>query len=262
MHQEMDVCKNCEHPLQGKYCSNCGQKSDTHRFHLKHLMHEGFHAVTHTDTGILYLIKELAIRPGVVARQYLEGKRKRYYNPFTFLLVVLALHAVLAKGTNIYGAFNKQAFEMVSKLDKEDADALKRTEELRTLSEKQTKLTLENTKIVNFIGLPLLALFTWLFFKKSGFNYAENLLFNIMITGEQYVFFIVLAIPIFLLAPSAIVWIMYLYILLVFVYTFIAYKQFYQQRWWPVVWRGVVLQTIWLTAFHYMSILFVQAFSR
>lgn len=45
--------------MQGteKYCPACGQKAATHRFTRSHFFHESWHAVTHTDKGILNLVK-------------------------------------------------------------------------------------------------------------------------------------------------------------------------------------------------------------
>lgn len=77
----MIECKNCGTAFEGKFCPNCSQKAATHRLTLGHFIHETTHALTHTDKGILLLIKELFVRPGIVAREYVEGKRKKYFNP-------------------------------------------------------------------------------------------------------------------------------------------------------------------------------------
>ena len=47
----------------------------TGRLHLHDIGHALVHAVTHADHSIFSLIKDLALHPGRVAREYVEGKR-------------------------------------------------------------------------------------------------------------------------------------------------------------------------------------------
>src|SRR5688572_10665036 len=98
----MTTCKNCDTPFEGKFCSACSQRADTHRFTLWHFAHAFFHALTHTDKGILFLIKELLYKPGIVAREYNEGKRKKYFSPITFLLIVMAIEIFASQKTKFY----------------------------------------------------------------------------------------------------------------------------------------------------------------
>jgi hypothetical protein len=75
------TCLNCEENLEisAKFCPQCGQKTDTHRLTIGHIVHDSVHAITHADKGIFHLLKDLAVRPGVVAREYIGGKRKKYF---------------------------------------------------------------------------------------------------------------------------------------------------------------------------------------
>src|SRR5690349_5843120 len=89
-------CKNCESTVDANFCSNCGQKAHIHRITIGHVVHEFIHAVTHADKGFLLLIKKLITRPGIVARQYIEGKRKTYFNPLSFIVITSAIHAFIS----------------------------------------------------------------------------------------------------------------------------------------------------------------------
>ena len=44
---------------------------------MRHIGHDVVHALFHVDHSILALIKALALRPGRVAREYVEGRRKQ-----------------------------------------------------------------------------------------------------------------------------------------------------------------------------------------
>src|SRR3954452_5361360 len=87
----MSTCKNCGFPISNKYCPQCGQSTSTERFTGKHLLHEFMHGFFHIDHGIIYTTKALFLHPGKMLRDYLYGKRKAYFNPFTFILIVSGL---------------------------------------------------------------------------------------------------------------------------------------------------------------------------
>lgn len=86
-------CLNCETQLTGKFCSECGQKSDTHRITLKHfIMHDLLHGIWHFEKGMLFTAKEALLRPGKAALDYIGGKRIPYYNVFYFILLLIGLN--------------------------------------------------------------------------------------------------------------------------------------------------------------------------
>jgi hypothetical protein len=239
------ICKNCQTAFEGKFCPNCSQKADTHRFSLMHFGHELVHAITHTDKGILYLIKELFIRPGIVAREYMEGKRKKYFNPITFLLIMMALQIYASRKTDIFTAYitaNENFVQSITpKNSTQNNESLKG---LRDLKEKSPKL-LENSKLMTFLFIPVMALASWLFFWKSGFNYAENLILNILIQGQSNLLFLIVGIIPFLLFPSIVGIILAVQQFVVWVYSMIAYMQFYQQRKWVTVLKGSAVMILY-----------------
>ena len=83
------TCLNCGTLLTAddNFCPHCGQKSRIHRLTLVHIFHEFFHSFTHADKGFLGITADLAAKPGIVAREYIRGKRKKYFNPFTYYLL-------------------------------------------------------------------------------------------------------------------------------------------------------------------------------
>ena|SRR5450631_742653 len=60
-------------------------------------MREFLHGFYHFDHGLLFTARELALRPGRTIRNYLRGKRVTYFNPFTFILVLGGINALLLK---------------------------------------------------------------------------------------------------------------------------------------------------------------------
>lgn len=179
MHDD-NSCPNCGKLIDGKenYCPACGQKFPAHRLTIKHLAHELFHSVTHADKGILLLLKSLATKPGIVAKEYVEGKRKKYFNPFTFLLLCTAVVVFLNSQFN-YLPEVKADPAILKQIPNEKARAkylliLHRSQEVIELVSKKPNL-------IYIIAIPFYAFIMWLFFRKR--NFAEHLVANVYFCG-------------------------------------------------------------------------------
>jgi hypothetical protein len=85
------ACLNCGAPVTRGWCSACGQKATVARLSMRHLVHEVPHAIFHVDRGIVPTLRGLVTRPGVMVTEYLEGKRARYFNPLTLLIICSAI---------------------------------------------------------------------------------------------------------------------------------------------------------------------------
>ena len=179
------TCPNCSAHLEKsfQYCPSCGQTTHLHRFNLAHIGHEIFHAFTHADKGVFFLLKELAIRPGVVAREYvMEGKRKKYFNPFTFLLlalgVTLFINSVFHPYTGKEAGHSSGVTQQV-----QSTQARKLPPEIAERKANVDRFFEKRTNLVNFFVIPLFALIYWLFFLRSGINYAEHLVAMVFFAG-------------------------------------------------------------------------------
>jgi hypothetical protein len=241
-------CRNCDTTFEGKYCPNCSQKASTHRLTLKHFFHEAFHAITHTDKGILFLAKKLVRWPGVVAREYVEGKRKKYFSPFTFLLITLAIQLYVSKKTEFYTHFldstealMQRAAASISPSEQVPDRSMATLKDMRT----QTTKAMENGKVITFFLLPVLALLSWLFFYNSRMNYTENIVMALFVQGQVNLLFLVFCILPFLIFPALVVPLLYFYVLISWAYSLIAYRQFFRQRKWVTILKGSVVQILY-----------------
>jgi len=93
------VCLNCGTGLYGSYCHCCGQKDQNRRIPLTSLFHDVVHDMLHWDKKVLGTLWLVFARPGLVAQEYLEGRRIRHVPPFrlyivTSFILFLALSAV------------------------------------------------------------------------------------------------------------------------------------------------------------------------
>ncbi len=188
-------CLNCQAVLQPdqRFCSQCGQQAAIHRFSVPHFLHEFFHAFTHTDKGIFHLLKSLATRPGATAREYIQGKRKTYFNPFTFFLIVMGIY-VLAGAFFAKPVPERQPDQQVlARIPTEEGRQKYRAMLYR--GNKVQQFMSSKANIVAMVAVPLIALVSWLFFFRRGFNYAENLTANMMFVVFSNLVFVILIFP-------------------------------------------------------------------
>lgn len=188
-------CLNCNTSLQPeqRFCCQCGQQAVIHRFSVPHFLHEFFHAFTHTDKGIFHLLKSLATRPGATAREYIQGKRKTYFNPFTFFLIVMGIY-VLADTFFTKNTPGREPDQQVLARIPTEEGRQKYTAMLYRGNKVQQFMS-SKANIVAMVAVPLIALVSWLFFFRRGFNYAENLTANMMFLVFSNLVFVILIFP-------------------------------------------------------------------
>jgi hypothetical protein len=146
------ICKNCGSSIDGNFCAECGQKASVKELRLTDIIHETWHSITHTDSGILRLTKELWLSPKSVYLNYFSGQRKKYFSPVTFFLISVGI--LLFLGIKI---FDFQDYKF------------------KTLNEFGRYALLE-TKFKTIILLPFQIIITWVFFHKQ-YNLAKNIVF-------------------------------------------------------------------------------------
>lgn len=161
-------CLNCNTELTGKYCTECGQKADTHRISLKHFIsHDLLHGTFHLEKGMLFTTRQVLTRPGRSALEYIAGKRVNYYNIFYFILVIIGFNIVLVH------YYNKIAFT----IDPSLAIVAKVNEAGKTLSD----ILKSYGKFFIFAILPLTAMNSYFIFNRKKLNFLEHIILSGMI---------------------------------------------------------------------------------
>lgn len=90
-------CANCGAPLEGPYCYACGQNSDTHHRSIWHLTIEAIEGMFHLDGRLARTLPLLFFKPGVLAKDLMEGRVARHAPPFRTFLVALLLFIFAAE---------------------------------------------------------------------------------------------------------------------------------------------------------------------
>lgn len=93
-HFEETACLNCQTPLLGSYCHECGQEAHLHRT-VGAFLHDLLHGALHLEGKTWRTLPELVVRPGRLTRRYIDGERRRFVSPMgLFLFSIFLMFAV------------------------------------------------------------------------------------------------------------------------------------------------------------------------
>lgn len=90
-------CLNCGHPLKlsDVYCSYCGQLNTKKNLALTDFIAEFVGSIITYDSRFNYTLRDLMLKPGVITRNYVQGQRLKYANPFRFFLSVSIIYFLI-----------------------------------------------------------------------------------------------------------------------------------------------------------------------
>lgn len=97
-HFEAALCRNCGIERHMPHCGACGQKAVA-RFSLRDVGDEAWQSWRLFELSFLHAALRLASAPGLVAREYVLGARKRHVHPLKLLLFAVALLVVVLDRT-------------------------------------------------------------------------------------------------------------------------------------------------------------------
>ena len=89
------VCVECGNEAGGRYCPHCGVRLNVEALGIASVVE----AAAEVNSRIFRTTRDLLARPGLVARAWIAGHRKRYANPIRFCIasgILVAVGAQLA----------------------------------------------------------------------------------------------------------------------------------------------------------------------
>jgi len=137
---------------------------------MRDIWHDILHALTHADHSIFALVRALVTRPGHVAREYIEGKRKRHFGPWAFLVITVGLASIVIHLSGV------QWFKPFSQSH-------------------ATDILHRHINLVILLQMPLLAGACALLFWRQRLNYAEHLVFAAYTSGLRALFLALIETP-------------------------------------------------------------------
>ena len=214
------ACRNCGVPFATgqKFCGSCGQRTGiAPRLTLRELGHDLVHAITHADHSVFALIRSLLTRPGHVARDFVEGRRKRHFGPFAFLVISVGLASavILISGVEWFQPFQHGRA----------GDILQR-----------------HVNLVILAQAPLLAVVCMALFRRDRRSFAEHFVLAAYTSGLRALFLALIETPLLAMtgADTANPWLASVYFGIWFSYFAFAASQFYDgNRLWSAA-KGII----------------------
>jgi len=164
------------------------------------------------ERGVVYTIKQLFQNPGRLAKGYLTDQRYKVIPPFRLLLVSTALVIILLPYSQTFIEFKENFHQQVN------------SEELEA---QMTILIAQYGNIWLWLFIPIVAFFSWIINRKSGYNYAENLVLHTFLYGLINVLSLFILVDSFI--PPTIMFGV-ITVVMLFYYSY-AYKEFYETSW-------------------------------
>jgi hypothetical protein len=204
-----DVCLNCGAERIGAYCQTCGQHHLDGRITFRLLWREFTERFLKLERGLFGTVRGMTTRPGGVARDYVEGQRRRYINPMSYLIIGSALSVLamplysspddiveemnesgMMEWAAIWGSemASGEAFEAMSpeKQEKIRVAAAKRAEEMPQELASIMALMAKLNAALSVVLALFVALTLKLFFRGRGQTYtlAETMAFTMYAAGH------------------------------------------------------------------------------
>ena len=136
------------------------------------------------EKGLLFTFYHMLKQPEKLISIYLDGNRKKVFNPFRYLLFGVAATTLILLS---HPSFTK----MIENLQMSSMDDYQVIEQqmnipLWDIMMRMQEIYMSYQNIVIIISIPVVSLITWKFFRNHSFNYAENMAINSFVYGTTY----------------------------------------------------------------------------
>ena len=86
------TCRNCGKSIKNQFCEYCGQRTSVDKVTFTETFHDLVDNLFSISAPLPRTIRDMAIRPGKMFRDYLAGKRKQYYKPISFFILATIIY--------------------------------------------------------------------------------------------------------------------------------------------------------------------------
>lgn len=101
MIENKTYCKNCNSELTDAYCQRCGQRASVGRITFSETLADFFETVFSVDAPFFVTLKLLFKNPGQLFRSYLNGRRKAFYKPVAFFILITIVYILTRSFLNV-----------------------------------------------------------------------------------------------------------------------------------------------------------------
>jgi len=192
-------CKNCKENLKDKdgFCSGCGARVIDERITFKFLLKEILNKVLSVDNKLLKTFLHLFSKPHKVIDNYIVGVRKRYFNPFSYLLISITLAGIsfyLLKDYALQAVANNTTGSTTGNPFLENKD----------LQRDIVSYVFDYQSFITALIIPIYGAISWLvFLNKRKYNYFEHIVIYLYATAQITILNFIITTPLFFIHHGA-----------------------------------------------------------
>ncbi|HBD25298.1 DUF3667 domain-containing protein [Flavobacterium sp.] len=224
-------CKTCNNPYENtaQYCSNCGAKIVDDRLSLKGTWEEFIGPFFSWDNNFWRTFIGLFTNPKDVLEAYISGARKKYFQPFSYIILYATIAVFFYKFfpmeiimdysegfTKGYNSTNSS-----SNVPKIDMDGFMK-------GYMESLMSYYNFFVLLLI--PIYALTSYIIFNKRGHNFFEHLVFNSYLQSNLGFISLVLQVVLVNMLGMSFGTYSILFLFLFILFTLYAFKELYNQN--------------------------------
>lgn len=167
-------CLNCNHIVEGKYCSNCGQSNKTGKITWMHLIKDIQFNFLHLNKGVFYTVVMLFAKPNKVISDYIIGKRVNYINPLQYLLLTASFYMLLVHYFNVLPVFSNTEPEAGIDFGKVYA------------------WYYDHYSFSLLFTIPFFSITSYLIYKNKGYSFLEHIVIYLYIGGSKVILLMIM----------------------------------------------------------------------
>ncbi len=241
---ETSACPNCAATLAGEYCHDCGQKKiDPNEFSVRRFVGRVLTEFIDLESNKVFkTVRVMILKPGLLAQEYLSGRRATYIGPVKLYLTFSAIYFLFAWGA--LGDIRGGGAERAARNPRTIATARQRGVDPRALADKAYEKAEKWASGFRFFSVLISGLFLSLLYIGLKKYYVEHLIFSLYY--YSFDFFCKSLFALFFIVVAAVGWrlpgrFLDTFYVVGFVYILFALRRVYQQSWKMTLLKSVVL---------------------
>jgi Protein of unknown function (DUF3667) len=266
------ICPNCGTHLVGRYCHVCGQKEiDDKEGTFRHFLYQFFGAAFFLENNFFKSLWLLLSRPGFLAAEYLQGRRRRYMAPISLFLLINLIYFFSVSLTDLNLSLNEQINQpQHGRLARSMVERrlASRGISMEEYAERYNAQSTSLSKTLIILHAPILACLLIPVYRRMHYLFADHMIFSLYLMAFVMLFSIVMYNILFwlmtvsMVKPQSFFSISgYLQLIVYPVYFGAAIKRFYRQPIWKAVLITPLVLVLFLIAhFVYRTVLFLVVY--
>lgn len=184
------TCKNCDARLRTDYlyCPACGAKVIRNRITIKNLWTDFLERYFNLDNTFIRTVVHLTTKPEVVIEGYLQGIRRKYLNPISYMGIAITLSGLIV-------------FLMVKSGDAINFNMINNGVTTK-YQEKLMDFILDYQALIFLLYVPMMTIAGWLCFDQKRYNFAERTIIFMYSLGHYSIIIFLPSILLLLFIPE------------------------------------------------------------